>query len=564
MRPTLVLATAFYTLSTCTQALGISTRFDTVLVDLAHVPHPVFSVEAGSDSTIYAISSKGILKWDGRTFQEVIAGYSGPIAFERSGNTEWPVETYCSDEDRFEPYAEWSRLFNQESHRTTVATASDGKFWVCDGSRVYVYALIPKLKQYAKGMSTRGVTRWRDDMWINTYGGLYRNNEPFAEVQSARSGPALVCRDTLYSLGERAIIVHGNPIQADSLDIGTKKGSLFSLAVHRDSLWACANQSVGVIGSSGFEPKHHFGVDLNLVNVERELWALPLESKGAFRLIDGAFESITFCDAQINDVIRCDEGYFFATDSGIVLWNEDRNSISVKGIAEGLPSNFICGLYLSPSGELWASTYGGLCRMNWEFGWMETHLPLTEFNCHSKFIPSNQAGCYFGSMDGLFFLDPLQFRPLQEPPSTLTDARLDRALIAFTLLLLAFLAMAILWGHRSARNNAMTQKIIEELYERNRLMENQNFRQQLENIMHSQLPGTSIDSCAEAMGMTSRHLLNVCQEKLGVRPSEILKDLKLNIAKKELATNPDQDLNAIATRIGYSSRYLKELLKRNV
>lgn len=536
-------------------------RWDSVLVEVVHLPHPVFSVEAASDSAIYIVSSKGTMKWNGVGFDVVLPGYTGPIAFERSGDSEYPVMAYCLDEDRFPPFSDWARLFNQTRPRTTVATSSDGRHWVCDGSRLFIYELVPVLEQFAAGNSTRGLATWNGALWVNTYHGLFKENQRMDQVSSVRSGPMLVHKDTLYSLGEGTIRVYGQHECVDTLLSSTEE-NLFSAVVYRDTIWACCEHAVGILEGRTFVPVERLGVDVNLLIVGDELWALPLEDYGGYRFVEGGFERVGFSDRRLNDVIENEDGrgYFFATDSGIVRGEVGSADLEYRTIADGLPSNSICGLFLAPTGDLWASTLGGLCRLNWENGLIETHLPFTEFNYFSRLALPDLGACYFGSMDGVFFLDPSEFSPMNNRVESQISGNPGVGFGAFLLVLMVFSALAVWMGVRAERKRRKAQIEVEEWVAKGRQMERLVFRQNLENAILSGLPGASVDSCAEALGMSSRHLLNLCQEQLGARPSEVLKEVKLATAKKQMELNPDSSLSEIAARVGYSTRYLRELL----
>ncbi len=538
-------------------------RFDTVLVDVLHFSHPVFSVEANSDSIIYLVTSRGTMRREGDEFDLVIPGYTGPIAFERSGDEEWPVQTYCLDEERFPPFQEWSRFLNQNRQRVSVAQSSDGLFWVCDGNRLYLYRLIPALKQIAKGVSTRGIQIWHDALWINTYKGLYRNGQEFKNVQSSRSGPLLLHRDTLYSLGEGSLFLHGPDEEIDTLRWKGEAQSFFSIAKHNNELWACIDQRVGVMDETGFDEVWVPGVDLNLIDVNGELWALPRETFGAYRLELGKFNKIPFEESRVNDVIGVDDGYYLATEMGIAKWEPLDNSFVFRDIADGLPSNSVCGLFLASEGDLWASTLGGLCRLNWSKGWVETHLPFTEFNYFSKLVMPGRDSCYFGSMDGVFLLDPSEFSPMTARNGGQKHKQNKVWFVLLLGVLLVFSVFAVWKGIRIEQSRKKAQNELEEWVERGKVLERQAFRQTLENAILTELPGASVESCAETMGMSSRHLLNLCLEQLGMRPSEVLKEVKLATAKKQLELNPDTSLSEIAARVGYSARYLRELMEKS-
>jgi len=104
---------------------------------------------------------------------------------------------------------------------------------------------------------------------------------------------------------------------------------------------------------------------------------------------------------------------WFATESGLCRWNEDRNNFTHYGTENGFPSDFILAIEEDKQQHLWISTTRGLVRFNPLSGEVKTYTESNgligdQFN-YSSVLKDSGGTIYFGSIKGLISFNPNEF-----------------------------------------------------------------------------------------------------------------------------------------------------------
>lgn len=528
---------------------------DTVLTRVWNLGYPVNTVFNGAGGEVFVTGARGLERlteegafvvedpqqttpvfWTG---DSLVSGYTWEQLYGSS--------PYTGSE-------RWKRFFARNSGLFTEARWGATALLVCDGNRLFELQANPSKGRYLPGKSVRGFTWVGDRLVANTYSGVFVDELPIPGIEFNDGGVVSVGEWT-YSTGMFVVRWANDSLQGPAGE-GQTSGTLItqdSLEMFRrdgvawqDELWWYSHDRFGVfrdgvwqVLTTEIDVDHAVGIGDRLVLMTRngEVWAFDGRRFDRLDLPDG----IHYVDAEITD-----EGtWLFATNHGLALWDERGGDLKFLGVDQGIPSSSVCAIQRDRWGTFWVSTFAGVVRYCSKYGLLEHHEPLVEFNRYSEGI-TPEGDLAFGSTSGIYSFTPTA---PSLPGGGAGRRGLMTGIVVFSALLITGIGFSM---HRKLQAERLRSTAQAEELERQALLA------QIREGIYRDLQAVTVDSLADAVGMSRRSFYRRCSD-LGIRPSVLIREVRLRVART-LMEKQEMAFNEVASKVGYSPNHLRRLL----
>ena len=286
-------------------------------------------------------------------------------------------------------------------------------YWVSNGSKfLYKFIVTDFFERDLKQISTRGILKVGNDLYVNSYSGFFKNG--------VKIGPD-------FLIGGSNIFKKGNKLYFACIwelyfyDILSNK---FALAFED-----VISNAIGEISCIFFyEEKWWFGgynglfyftdnkkleaTPINeMVNnfriIEDKLYILGYES--VFTIKNGKYKNIENLPSNIefNDIAKMNDNLFLATSKGLLKYNPKSKSLILCFQNTVYENKEIFSIELDEFNFLWIGTKLGLVRFNVSTASFDLFMKDFEFNKRSSF--KNENKFYFGTTDGYVTFSPMTF-----------------------------------------------------------------------------------------------------------------------------------------------------------
>ena len=205
----------------------------------------------------------------------------------------------------------------------------------------------------------------------------------------------------------------------------------------------------------------------------------------------------------------------------------------------------ICGLAQDEWGHLWASTFSGLVRISLTHHYLDTFLPTVEFNRSSHFYDQVTKTHLWGSINGVYATQLHAFPQPRVPGRHRDEAGLANGPRWLWAVLLAVVGSIVFFISRQSRRLKRSEADL--------------FITQLEALVLARLPNVSVESLAQASGISLRTFYRRMEDQ-GTKPGEFLREIRLKQARSLLEENEGMQVAEVAKRVGYSEAHLRRLL----
>lgn len=550
-------------------ALAGRASVDTVMTGVIRLGYPVRAVVDDGQGQIYLLTGRGLERKSGDGFELVDPNFRQMPCIVGGEPVECTLDPAFREMPYFEANEHWQAQFPGNTRRYTEAQDADGQVWVCTGTELYTFELASRPEVFLAGQSVRGILVDDGVLYANTYRGFFVGDSCVWPTESLHASNLLLWRDTLYSFCHG---IHQWPGRVDA----ERGDMLFSKArpmvdrtwlhaesavgtpqyghVHEDTLWVCGPKGLGWWDGQGAIVPANVRVDVQQAcTVDGELFALPRwggvmvrRQGGDFGYLPGFPKDLICYEAlglqgpePLNSMVA------FATDKGIGIWHQEEQTFSLMTIRDGLPSNMICGLAQDEWGHLWASTFSGLVRISLTHHYLDTFLPTVEFNRKSHFFDQATKTHLWGSINGVYATQLHAFPQPRVPGRHRDEAGLANGPRWLWAVLLAVVGSIVFFITRQSRQLKRSEADL--------------FITQLEAMVLARLPNVSVESLAQASGLSLRTFYRRMEDH-GTKPGEFLREIRLKQARSLLEDNEGMQVAEVAKRVGYSEAHLRRLL----
>ena len=418
-------------------------------------------------------------------------------------------------------------------------------YWVSNGSKfLYKFIVTDFFERDLKQISTRGILKVGNDLYVNSYSGFFKNG--------VKIGPDfLIGGSNIFKKGNR--LYFAGIWELYSYDMLSNKFALafedvISNAVGEISCIFYFEEKWWIGGSNGL---YYFADDMKLeatpinemVNnfriIEDKLYILGFES--VFTVKNGKYKDIGFLPSNIecNDITKVNDLFFLATSRGLLKYDAQNESLMNCFQNTVYENKEIFSIELDEFNFLWIGTKMGLVRFNVNTASFDLFMKDFEFNKRSSF--KNEDKFYFGTTDGYVTFSPKAFYTSEWTNQKEFDEENHINIYKFLLILtLGIILFLIIYMNRKLNNRP---KIDLPVYEKNDpFIEEKSYggigkynMSKIEHYIIENIDTINVDKLREDSGLTKNVFYKVFNQHYDIAPKrliEILKEERINSRKK--------------------------------
>jgi AraC-like DNA-binding protein len=463
-----------------------------------------------------------------------------------------------------EPWNEnmhWAKFLPGASAHIFTARDKEGRIWVTNGQDLHAFRINRDFKATHQGMSIRGILPSEEGLYVSTYSGLFLNGVPLAPNYLFSNGNILYLNERQLLVPERSLLVFNlddrtfRKVYAQHVWSKRREMELSCLERAYGAVWAGStlglfkmegDSLVKTDFSGGIQNMHLYGNTLYLATNE-----------GIYTWDGTQYEQISaFPDIQFNDIRKIGDTWWACSKKGIWSWEEGRHA--ARMVFSHLPVSGLETYCISEdkSGYIWVSTISGLIRFLPGSDSYELFFPNKEFNARSAAVIGDTL--YFGTVNGL-----VQFNPRDLPKGNLqreVTPYLASRKLTFLLggaLVLSGLVIFFLFRKWKAAERALQEQVsVRTDPPQGDLIAD------LEAHIEANLPMVTVESLCQHSGLSLKSLYRILESNHGLKPGDLIRNIKLRRIQEILAEDPNIDREVLANRVGYSVQHISRLLTK--
>ena len=418
-------------------------------------------------------------------------------------------------------------------------------YWVSNGTNfLYKFIITDFFERDLKQISTRGILKVGNDLYVNSYSGFFKNGVKIGPDFLIGGSNILKKGNKLYFSGIRELY---------SYDMLSKKFALafedvISNAVGEISCIFFYEEKWWIGGSKGLfyfsDNKKLEATPINeMVNnfriIEDKLYILGYED--VFTVKKGKYKNIENLPSNIecNDITKVNDNFFLATSRGLLKYDAQNESLIPYFQNTVYENKEIFSLELDEFNFLWIGTKLGLVRFNVITESFDLFMKDFEFNKRSSFKSEDKF--YFGTTDGYVTFSPMTFfsSDLTGQNSLLVENHINiyKCLLILAVSIILFL---VIYMNRKLNNrhridipiDKYTEPIIEEKPYEGIGKYNMS---KIEHYIIENIDTINVDKLREDSGLTKNVFYKVFNQHYDIAPKrliEILKEERINSRKK--------------------------------
>jgi len=544
-------------------AMNTARAQDTTLVDVQIFPGNIISMTHDGKGMIWFNSWDGIYQFDGKTIswygksddRSAIVFHDNQVSIL---NQLPKVQEHYKRliQSQFIVNRCWLKFLPVKQQNIFTAPDKYGNLWVTNGRNLYAFEIQRYFSWRLSGHSVRGILPAGDDLIVSSYTGIYRNGTPISPEHISSQGEILSYspKEIIFSSSDRINIYQLSEQKFTTIDFErpAERTEISSIALHNHTIWAGTGRGLYVcvdnklVHSGFFKPveyiyPHQSSLLLaTTVGIYQRRGKKNIERLEAFPEL--AYNAITYID-----------GLWYAT-SKQGIWQWDGKSAQARHLFASQPLGHMDTYHIlrDRKGYLWISTTSGLFRAKPNSDSYDSFLTNTEFNKRS--FAAHGDSLYFGSIHGLIAFDPDNFppTPVNQKP---TVSNMWIGLLLGVILFLCALIIVLFRRYRKAAS-------ILEAQQNESVAHPDPFISRLEQYIEDNLTTVSVDSLSEFTGLSTRGLYRVLEASYGLKPGDLIRNMKLKKIRSLLEENPTIDKETLANNVGYSEYHLARILEK--
>ena len=420
-------------------------------------------------------------------------------------------------------------------------------YWVSNGSKfLYKFIVTDFFERDLKQISTRGILKIGNDLYVNSYSGFFKNG--------VKIGPD-------FLLGGSNIFKKGNKLyfagiwELYSYDMLSNKFALafedvISNAIGEISCIFYFEEKWWIGGSKGLfyfaDNKKLEATPINeMVNnfriIEDKLYILGYES--VFTVKNGKYKNIENLNLppniKCNDIIKVNDFFFLATSRGLLKYDAQNERLINCFQNTEYENKEIFSLELDEFNFLWIGTKLGLARFNVNTESFDIFMKYFEFNKRSSF--KNEDKFYFGTTDGYVTFSPMTFFSSDlTGQNTLIEENQINIYKFLLMLLVGIILFLVIYMNRKLKNQDRIEIPMDKYTEP--FIEQKSYEgigkynmSKIEHYIIENIDTINVDKLREDSGLTKNVFYKVFNQHYDIAPKrliEILKEERINSRKK--------------------------------
>ena len=529
---------------------------DTIVTKIIDLPFHIRSMANDEKGQIFIESPKGLYQFNGNKYWLINPNYNkGTLFFYKGKLTN--QQKFKKKNNYF--FGDWIKnevwlpfLPKGSSKLICYARDNSGNQYLGSKNQIFKIEVKNKFKTILNGLSTRDISFINSDLYINTYEGIFRNEERILPKISFADG-------MLYQNEDSSILFTANKeiIKYSLLDNTTKIDNLHYLGdlnFISKIISYKGNIFIGTrFGFVDYKKKvfliKNLGIN-DLAIIEDKLYISSY--KGVY-IYDGKTiqKSPVFIDGLINSIQKIGPNYWISTNKGLFLYLANSKNYEKIILNKDFPSLECNSVLKDKNGFYWASTAAGLYRFQKINDKIECYLPGVEFNKRS--FLNHKDIFYFGSVQGIVSFNPTDF------PEYLKNERSLSIWIFFGLAIIVLSISGVIFFRRRKKSKIIEQPMSDDYLEN----EQEKFLVDLGNYVLENLASVSVEDLIVYEQMNKKSFYRYMNQNYNVLPSMLIQTIKELKARSLIRENPGIQMEIVAKNVGYSLSHLFLVLKEN-
>jgi ligand-binding sensor domain-containing protein len=391
---------------------------DTVVVDILNFPTPIISIMDDNQGNVFIHTMKMVYKFEDNQWKfyrnctsedrEMIFE-NGKVSFIDHSKPE-ANEKLISYLEMLERNKVWSPFLKSTDFTGNIFVAKDKNknIWISAGSNLYRLNINEDYTVLHKNRSIRGVDTLNGKLLVNTYDGIFLDNQRiFPNITYSHGNYLKISDSTGIIIGDKILNIKKDKIHFEyDIPIAFYGISLSKAIVYQGKIWVGSNRGIFELVGKKMIHSHLDIVIHNLEILDDKLIAST--KKGLYFLKDKKWMQMNnFPPIHFNSIKKIDNQYYGMSENGLYVSSSFNGKAKLKWNKE-----IDCyEIIRDNKNYFWLSTSNGIFRFNPGINSFEYLFKNIEFNKRSVFF--NAPYVYFGSTNGLYKIKTDAFNDLK-------------------------------------------------------------------------------------------------------------------------------------------------------
>ena len=533
---------------------------DTIVIKTLTFPHNIRSMANDQNGDIFIESAVGLYKFDGNKYWLFNASYNeGALIFHEGKLSNFKA---IKDKVDFIEIGEKNQVWLPflpltSSNFIYHAKGKNGRQFIARNNNIYEVTIKNKFKIIQKGNSTRGISIIGKDLYVNTYSGIFKNeNRILPAIGNGEGMLHDIQNNAMCFTSDKNII--RLPLDSNKAEIKNylkeigEQHYITCIIKFKNKIYLGTSKGLAQLEPFAFLSKEFLIHDLSII--EDVLYMATNE--GSYQFDGKNIEKCTFLpNENTNGITKIGINFWASTNKGLWVYNTENKKLENKILNRELPSLECNAIQKDNNGYYWVSTSSGLYRFGNENEKTEVFFPEIEFNKRSYL--AHNGIFYFGSVNGVFSFDPLDFPDLIINNGFIVD---NLNIIGFSLFVIIGLLIYLLIKRKQTFKEIKESNI--SVHKKLDYSDKDKFLFDLGSFILQNLSTITVDELIEYSGMNKKAFYKYIDENYKALPSFIINSIKILKARSLMKENPGITMESLTKFTGYSASHLYSILKQ--
>jgi predicted DNA-binding transcriptional regulator AlpA len=533
---------------------------DTSIIRTITFPHYIRSMANDQYGDIFIESSAGLYQFDGEKYWLTDPNYDRGTLIYINGK----LSNFNALQDIIDFIGEgkkrmiWSPFLPDSNSPLFIyhAKGRNGRQFIARGNHIHEVTIKDKFKIDLKAQSTRAIMVVNQDLYVNTYSGIFKNGvRILPDIPTAEGMLHDISKNSIYFSSDKNIIhlnLDNNKLVIENYfnEIG-EPHYISKLIKYKNKIYLGTSKGIAQLKPFSFLAKEFLVHDIS--NIDGLLY---LSTDAGTYLFDG--KKVTKCnflpDLNTNLVTKIGVNFWVLTKTGLWVYNTENKKLEEKILNKEIKSLECYAIQKDNNGYYWVSTSLGLYRFRNINEKTEVFFPEIEFNKRSFY--QYKGLFYFGSVNGMYFFDPLDFPDLIISNGIIVDNLIGISI--FLLLFIGFLIYLVV-KRKPAFSKINEQNVLEDKKWSD--VDKEKFLFDLGTYILKNLHFVTVEDLMNITGMNKKTFYNYLDQNYKIRPGSLINTIKVLKARALILENPSITMETVSKFTGYSASYLYKIMK---
>ena len=534
---------------------------DTSIIRTVSFPHNIRSIANDQYGDIFIESSAGLYQFDGEKYWLIDPTYDKGTLIYNNGK----LSNFNELQDIIDFIGEgnknmiWSPFLPDSNSPLFIyhAKGRNGRQFIARGNQIHEVTIKNKFKVDFKAQSTRAIMLVDQDLYVNTYSGIFKNGiRILPDIPTAEGMVHDISNNSMYFSSDKNLInlnLDNNKVVIDNYfnEIG-EPNYISKLIKYKNKIYVGTSKGIAQLYPFSFLSKEFLVHDISSIDS-----LLYLSTDDGIYLFDG--KKVWKCnflpDLNTNLVTKIGVNFWVLTKTGLWVYNSENKKLEEKILNKEIKSLECYAIQKDNNGYYWVSTSLGLYRFRNINEKIEVFLPEIEFNKRSSY--QDNGLFYFGSVNGMYSFDPLDF-----PDLIISNGIIVDNLIGISIFLFIFIGFLIflIFKRKPTFSKIKEQNVPEDKKWSD--TDKEKFLFDLGTLILKNLNFVTVEDLLRITGMNNKTFYNYLDQNYKIRPGTLINTIKVLKMRALILENPDITMETISKMTGYSTSHLYKIMKQ--